>query len=124
LGAPTQKPRQRLRESRDIAKQKQRFTDRFLRGLKPEDWPYTVGNTDTKGMTIKVMPSGIKSFLLQYHSRVTGAPRTLTLGRYPDVTLAQANRTAAKAWTQIMDGRDPQLEKVQARKRELLPKRN
>ena len=65
------------------------------------------------GLFLVVQPSGVKSFALRY--RFTGEPRKLTLGRYPEISLAQARATATGARVQIEEGIDPSASKRTAR---------
>ena len=65
------------------------------------------------GLFLVVQPSGVKSFALRY--RFTGEPRKLTLGRYPEMSLAQARATATGAQVQIAEGIDPSAGKRTAR---------
>ncbi len=79
------------------------FTKRNLDQLEPEEKPYRVfdegGQQSEKGLCVYVWPSGTKSFL--YYKRYRGKPVTVTLGRYPDITLGMA-RTKAKKSSALM----------------------
>lgn len=60
---------------------------------------------DGGGLYLEVAPSGTKSWLFMW--KVNGKRRAMGLGGYPAVPLASARIKAAKAKTDIADGRDP-----------------
>ena len=61
------------------------LTDAQCRAAKPKDRPYKL--FDGRGLALVVLPSGVRSWRLFY--RVDGAPKTMTLGLYPEVGLAE-----------------------------------
>src|SRR5665213_892237 len=68
---------------------------------------------DSPGLFLRVSPVGVKSWTLRYRN-VAGQQRRLTLGSYPDVTLAVAREKAAKRRAEIGDRIDPaQIKKVE-----------
>lgn len=85
------------------------LTARYLDGLKPQATRYTVCDTMVPGLAIRVSPSGRKSFTLVYRYR--GRQRRLGLGRYPDVSLADARKAATQHRGRIFNGADPASEK-------------
>ena len=63
---------------------------------------------------MRVMPSGVKSFVVEYRPGVGGrgvAKRRLTLGRYGAMTVDQARTAALDALAHVRLGHDPQAEK-------------
>ena len=70
--------------------------------------------TDSGGMYLQVSPNGSKRWFLKY--RAAGKEKQLALGRYPDMSLAEARRARDAAKLQKAAGVDP----VQARKVEKL----
>lgn len=60
---------------------------------KPEAAPYRLADGD--GLHLYVAPSGTKSWQFRY--RLAGKQQTLTLGKFPTVTLAEARRQAEEA---------------------------
>ena len=62
------------------------LTDTKLRQAKAREKPYKLA--DEKGLYLYVSPQGGKSW--RYDYRLHGKRETLTLGRYPDVTLRDA----------------------------------
>ena len=63
-----------------------------IKGLKPREKRYVV--TVEKGLSLRVHPSGVKSWVV----RISQAGRVIdiTLGRWPDISLAQAKSLARK----------------------------
>lgn len=64
---------------------------------------------DQFGLYLFVSTKGSKSFRMKY--RFAGKEKVLTLGRYPDVSLAAARRLRDAARLELHEGRDPGLEK-------------
>jgi integrase len=61
--------------------------------------------TDDRGLYLEVHPSGSK--LWRYKYRYMGKQMRLAIGRYPDVSLAEARRRRDDARRQLDDGIDP-----------------
>jgi integrase len=61
--------------------------------------------TDDRGLYLEVHPSGSK--LWRYKYRFMGKQMRLAIGRYPDVSLAEARRRRDDARRQLDDGIDP-----------------
>ncbi len=70
---------------------------------------------DPRGFGVRIKPSGVKTFFLQFRSPVDFEKRRLTLGQYGDLTLEKARTLAHKEKGRVADGKDPVLEKRQAR---------
>jgi integrase len=66
-----------------------------------------------RGLSLRVYPSGAKSFILRY--RHGGRVRTVTLGRYGVLTLDQARRKANRMLAELTEGLDPAEEKRRKR---------
>src|SRR6187549_815348 len=92
-----------------------KFTDSFVRSLKATGKPYSHGDTEHRGLMIRVSATGGKTFALAYHSKADQKTRFLTFGQYPDVTLADAFRRHAEARAALANGDDPQAVKVTKR---------
>lgn len=67
---------------------------------------------DGDGLTFTLSAKGTAAWVLRY--RFGGKARELTIGRYPDITLAKARELAAEARVQIQQGRDVAREKQKA----------
>jgi integrase len=85
------------------------LTVRGIEALKPRTTRYEVFDALTPSLAIRVTPSGHKSWALYY--RHHGRQRRLTLGRYPDLTLADARSQAIHERGRILKGADPATEK-------------
>lgn len=86
-------------------------TDRQIASLKPQDGRYEVAVADSRGLYIRVWPTGAKGFELRYTAE-NGKRRRHVLGAYPDITLAEARRRAAAARVAVTGGTDPVAERA------------
>jgi integrase len=71
------------------------------------------------GLSVRVEPSGVKTFILEYRSGAGGrsAPKqTLTLGRYGPMTAAEAQKAALDVLARVRQGGDPAREKQMERR--------
>jgi len=78
-----------------------------VKQAKPEDEPYKL--SDGKGMYLRVMPGGAKYWRYKY--RFAGKEKLLSLGVYPEVTLAEARTRLEQARRLKAEGKDPSAEK-------------
>ena len=65
-----------------------KFTDSFIRALKATGKNYSHGDSEHRGLMVRVSATGGKTFAMAYHAKADQRTRFLTFGRYPDVTLA------------------------------------
>src|SRR3569623_1834900 len=86
-----------------------RFTDRFIAALKAA--PSRAEHVDSacKGLTIRVAPSGKKSWAYRY--KRDGETVRITLGEYPAMTLAEATVAANKRRIDLLEGRNTKAER-------------
>jgi hypothetical protein len=82
-------------------------TDAQIRALQPRAARYLV--SDGRGLSLDVLPSGVKSWMYRY--RHDGKPQKVTLGRYPDLTLKAARDKRDELAAQVVGGRSPAEEK-------------
>jgi len=80
-----------------------------IQALKPAAKPYKVPDAD--GLFLLVQPSG--ALLWRFRYKAHGIERKLSLGSFPDVSLAQARKKRDLAQGEIEDGQDPVEEKRQ-----------
>jgi integrase len=85
-----------------------KLTDVELRARIKAQVP-VVGRSDGGGLTFTLSKAGAAAWVLRY--RTAGRARELTLGRYPDLSLAEARKRAARERSRISDGADPASEK-------------
>ncbi len=93
------------------------LTDTKIRNAKPKGKPYKLA--DSRGLFILVQKSGGKLWCFKY--RVDGlnkagdparVEKKLSLGRYPDVSLARARALCDEARSQLANGVDPAAQKA------------
>lgn len=93
-----------------------RFTDLAVKAVAPDPARrLEIPDPGQSGLYLIIHPSGRKGWAVRY--RMNERSRKLTLGRFPDIGLADARRMTAKALDQISRGEDPATEK-KARRRE------
>jgi integrase len=79
------------------------LTDLQIKNLKPKERRYEA--TDGKGLSIRVKPTGDKAWFYRY--MFDGAPRIMTLGEYPGISLAEARERHGAAMLAVQRGIDP-----------------
>ena len=79
------------------------LTDTAIRNSKPRDKDYKLA--DGGGLYLLVTPAGGRLWRLKY--RADGVERKLALGKYPDVTLADARKARDAARAKASAGDDP-----------------
>ncbi len=78
------------------------FTDRFASNYST---PGDIGDAKTTGLYLRVSAAGKKVWRYRYQLR--GKTRIMTLGSYPDVSLADARAKATGARSEVLKGTDP-----------------
>lgn len=89
------------------------LSDIKIRNLKPKDKPYKV--SDFEGLYVLVKPNGSKLWYFKY--RMFGKERKLSIGAYPDVSLAKARQLKSDARTMVASGIDPSEAKQEDKRR-------
>ena len=79
-----------------------RFTDAYIRNLKPADARYDVYDANLAGFGLRVSPTGTKSWIVL--SRNQNRKTRATLGRYPQLSLADARQRAMTSLQMMADG--------------------
>lgn len=79
-----------------------------IKALKPAERPFKVSDSD--GLYVLVQPSG--ALLWRFRYRSAGIERKLSLGSFPDVSLAQARRKRDEAKAELEDGSIPSRRSV------------
>lgn len=86
-----------------------RLTKTICDGAKPAEKPYFVWDAELRGFGLQVLPSGVRSFVVQY--RLAGRSHRKTLGRYGVLTVDQARKLALRTLAAVVEGKDPLQEK-------------
>lgn len=90
------------------------FTDKTVKYLKPKKKRESYWFKGMPGFGIRVTSKGTKSFIYMY--RHEGQARMLTLGRYPELSLAKAREAYAMAAAKLDTGEDPAEDKLDLNK--------
>ena len=80
------------------------ITDAIARNAKPKDRRYDIFDSRTRSMGLRVEKSGTKSWFVM--RRVRGRMVRKTIGRYPDVALADARVEASRIIAELVRGED------------------
>jgi integrase len=94
---------------------KTKFSQKLLNGLKPENKPYRVHDTNQPGLFIRVLPSGHMSYMVTWARN-----KNVTLGRVGKMTLEQARQEAARYLADAHEHGEP-LAVTQGRKSAVSP---
>ena len=89
------------------------LNDRQIKNAKPTGTGKKAKLFDGGGLYLEVTPAGGKIFRLKY--RIDGKEKTLTIGKYPAVSLSEARQAAENARRLLSDGQDPAAAKQQAK---------
>jgi integrase len=81
------------------------LTDKAVRAAAPKDKAYKV--SDSGGLFLHISPKNHKSWRFKY--RLDGKEQLLTIGVYPEVSLAEAREKRNDARKLLRDGRDPRI---------------
>lgn len=87
------------------------LTDTAIKNAKPAEKPRRL--SDEKGLYLEISPRGGKWWRLKY--RFAGKERRLSLGTYPEVSLAEARERRDKARKLVAAGVDPSQERKRER---------
>lgn len=85
------------------------FTSRVIESLKKKEKRYELFDDKEVGFGIRVSPNGNKSWISRY--RLNGKLVKYTHGRYPILSLSDANNKHKQLRIMLHDGKDPQAEK-------------
>ena len=81
---------------------KKPLTRRAIATARPKRCEYTLWDGALAHFGVRVQPTGVKSFIVQ--TRVRGRMRKLTLGRFPEMRLAEARTEAAAVLARVWAG--------------------
>ncbi|KDA52837.1 hypothetical protein EG19_10880, partial [Thermoanaerobaculum aquaticum] len=84
-----------------------RLTDRLVGSLPtPESGQRFYADAGQRGLTLVVHASGVKTWLVRY--RFGGRQKSLALGRWPELDVAEARKQAVEVLGKVSRGEDPQ----------------
>jgi integrase len=83
------------------------LTELGIKALKPKEKKYRVA--DSGGLCLEVTPAGGKFW--RYRYRFLDKEQTLSIGKYPLVTLSEARRKRDEAKLLLLDGKNPSRQK-------------
>jgi integrase len=86
-----------------------KLTEALVGSLGPDGRDRILFDRQLSGFGLRITPTGTKLFIAQ--ARVSGTKRRVTIGQYPDLTVAQAREQAAHALLDIRRGADPVVER-------------
>jgi integrase len=95
-----------------------KLTKRTIDALPVVDRPTFYFDADLKGFGLKVMPTGVKTFVVEYRPGAGGRSspkRRLTLGRLGALTPDEARELARRALGRVHAGNDPAEDRARAR---------
>jgi len=81
------------------------LTNTEVKQAKPLDKPYKLSDGD--GLQLRIRPNGSKSWILDYYKPFTRKRTSMSLGMYPDVSLAQARDKRKHARELLAEDIDP-----------------
>ena len=93
-----------------IARIKLTLNKKSVDALKPADKPFIAWDDRLTGFGVRVQPSGVRSYLVNYRAEGGGrraANRRLVIGRHGRVTAEQARRIAQETLGKVAAGEDP-----------------
>ena len=87
---------------------KQKLTKSTVESLAASDQDYVIWDSALPGFGIRVKPSNVKSYIVQYRNRKTGASRRKTIGQHgPLLTFHRAKERARIILADALKGNDP-----------------
>src|SRR5215203_6207795 len=94
----------------------QKLSKSKVEEISPAARDVVVWDTDLPGFGVRVKLTGVRSYIVQYRNRATGASKRMTIGQHgPLLTFDQAKRQARAMLTDAMRGKDPVEERRRAR---------
>lgn len=84
-----------------------KLTLRMVEAARPRAKPYELRDAELKGLLLRVQPSGVKSFVVEW-----GRGKRTTLGRFPVMPLAAARTQALAALAEVVQHGTPKAAKA------------
>jgi len=92
-----------------MAKVTTRLSDKEIKSAKPSEKEYNLFDGD--GLRLRIKPNGSKNWIFNYYRPTSRKRANLSLGKYPDLSLANARRATLEANELLAQGIDPQEER-------------
>lgn len=96
-----------------------KLTKNLVSNLSPSNKAYVVWDNIVSGFGVRVLPSGVKSFVIRYYNQHR-RERWQTIGRYGILTVDQARDAARQLLASATMGGDPAEDKAQAQQGETI----
>jgi integrase len=88
------------------------LTKTMVEALVPASRDVVVWDAALPGFGVRIKPTGVRSYIVQYRNSETGASKRMTIGRHgPLLTFDQAKRQARAVMVDAMRGDDPAAER-------------
>jgi integrase len=91
-----------------------KLTKKAIDAIKPDSTDRFVWDDELRGFGLRVKPTGLKSFLIQFRNR-QGRSRRLTVGNYGRLTPDEARREARRLLSDVERGVDPAEQRLEER---------
>jgi integrase len=89
-----------------------KLTKRTIDAIKPDGTDRVFWDEELRGFGLRVKPTGLKSFLIQFRNR-QGRSRRLTVGNYGRLTPEEGRREARRHLSDVERGRDPAEQRLE-----------
>lgn len=88
-------------------KESKELTDLSIKNAKAEEYVTRMYDKASRGLHLVIAPTGTKTFALRFTSPISGKRRAMTLGQYPEMSLADARVEVQNIRKLIRYGIDP-----------------
>ena len=92
-----------------------KLTKSIVDAATPREKQFTIWCSELKGFGIFVLPSGSRTYFVDYRNR-DGVRKRMTIGRHGKITAEEARKLAIVTLGETVKGRDPAEERIQQRK--------
>lgn len=98
-----------------MARRVVQLTDKKVKSTKPTGKEQLL--SDGRGLQLRIMPNGTKSWRFVYKSPTTGSRSNITLGKYPELSIANARKIAEGHRELVALAIDPKLHKKEEKEK-------